>query len=460
MTLRISAACMIAGAMATAALTGCGDDGTIGSTLLEDEVQIIVDSAFTVTGESVPTGSVQPGTLVELIGNVNIPGYGSISSNVVAQFLPATSLDTANYSAADIDSAFINFRYYPGGFIGDSIVPMGLTVYELTRQLPSDVNTSFDPSGYYNPAKPLTSGIYSPSTLDNSTEAAQTTRTVALKLPLEFARNLFNTFIENPDNYINGQVFTRNVFPGIFATTTFGSGRLMQFERTSITFNMHKYAENTTTNKIDTTYAEHEYYAVSPEVINNNNIDVRLDPTLVRQIEEGTPMLIAPAGYNARLRFPAPEVMAAYRAHGGLMAVLNTVTLDIPADTISSNGLTGVPAYALLVLEKDLESFFTENKLPDGKTSFYSTYDTETRSYPFTALAPYINSLLEKENVTEEDYTFCLVPVNVTFEQDMTSYYSTYIVSEVTQFVEGPAVAVLDLSKAKVKLTYSKQIAL
>lgn len=461
MNLRTYAKGIFVGAIAFAAATGCGDDGTIGSTLLEDEVQIIVDSSFTVTGSSVPMTNVQPRTLAELVGSINIPNFGSLSSNVVAQFVPAVALDTANFTAADIDSAFINFSYYPGGFIGDSIVPMGITVYPLTRQLPTELNTSFSPDGYYNPSSYLATTVYSPSTLDKPTESALSVRTVALRLPQDFARGLFNSFVENPENYSSGQIFTANVFPGIYVAGTYGSGRLMQFERTSITMNFTRYIKNETTGKTDTTVVEQEYYAVAPEVINNNNINLELNPDLKARIDGGEPMMVAPAGYNARVRFPAPEVMASYRAHGGLIAVLNTVSLEIPADTIATGGLAPAPNYALLVLEKDLSEFFAQNKLPDNKTSFYAAYNSTRRSYTFGGLGTYISSLLESDTEpTEEDYTFCIVPVTINFELDMTSYQQNYIVSEVIPYVSGPAVAVLDLSKAKVKLTYSKQVSL
>lgn len=461
MTLRSFAKGIFAGAFAAIVAAGCGDDGTIGSSLLEDEVQIIVDSAFTVSGHSVPMGKVQPSTLTDLIGDITIPNYGRISSSIVAQFVPAVALDTANFTSADIDSAFVNFLYYPGGFTGDSIVPMGLTVYPLTKQLPADIDTDFDPSGYYNPSNTLATGVFSPSTLDNKSAAALTVRSVELRLPDEFAHGLFDAFVTNPADYQSGAAFTTSVFPGIYAATTFGSGRLMHFERISMTMNFTKYSTNTTTGKEDTTRVEQEYYAVAPEVINNNNLTVELDPALRQRISDGETMIVAPASYNARLRFPAPEVMAAYRAHGGLLAVLNTVSLEVPADTIVSGGLVPAPTYVLMVLEKDLDDFFAQNKLPDDKTSFYATYDGTSRSYTFSALAPYIQRLLDSgEEVTEEDYTFCLVPVTVNFEQDMTSYTTRYIVSEVIPYIDGPSVAVLDLDAAKVKLTYSKQVSL
>ena len=47
----------------------------------------------------------------------------------------------------------------------------------------------------------------------------------------------------------------------------------------------------------------------------------------------------------------------------------------------------------------------------------------------------------------------------VEFERDANSYYSTsYIVSSVLPYIQAPVAAELNLAKAKVKLTYSKQV--
>lgn len=458
---RISLFVLAAAGAACASLSGCGEDGSIGSSLLEDQVQIVVDSSFTISGSSEQVRSIRPRTLTELLGNVTIPGYGTISSSVVAQFLPAVALDTATFTADNVDSIFMNFRYVPGSFIGDSIVPMGVTVYPLTRQLPSDIDSDFSPEGYFSSSDVLGSTVYTASTLDNDSLAKLTTRTVAVKLPVEFGRKLYKAFEDNPDDYAGGAIFTSKVFPGFYARSTFGSGRLLRATRTSMTMHLRAIKENASTGKKDTVNSVQEYYAVAPEVINNNNLSVTLDPALTDRINTGSALLVAPLGYESRLRFPAPEIMAAYRNHGSSLAVLNSVTMSIPVDSVVESKMVGIPPYVLLVLSKDRDDFFSGNKLPDNKTSFYASYDQSSGSYSFTALGTYINELLEREEeIKEEDYTFSLVPVMVNFELDMTSYSQRYIVSEVIPYIEGPVAAELDLENAKIKLTYSKQIQL
>ncbi len=439
-----------------AATAGCGEDSTIGSSLLEDQVQIVVDSSFTVTGHSEAVASVRPRTIAELLGAIDIPGYGSISSSAVAQFVPAVALDTATFDSADIDSAFLNFRYLPGAFIGDSIAPMTLTVFPLTKALPADIASDFDPTGYYDPSQPLTSTVYNTSAFGSDSVMGLATRTIAMKLPLEFSKSLFDAFVANPDNFANGQIFTANVFPGIYAQSSFGRGRLTIISRTTITLHMStiKVGEE----KNDTIEAEQEYFAVAPEVINNNNIKVELDPALRAEVENGAPLMIAPAGYEVKLRFPAPEVIAAFKEGSTGLSVINDLYLSLPADTIATGYKVDVPPYALMVLSKDRDEFFAQNKLPDNKTSFYCQYDQRLRRYAFSGMVSYLKDLMDKEDeLTPEDYTFTIVPVQVNFELDMTSYQQNYIVSEVVPYIAAPSVARFDFSKAKVNLTYSRQ---
>lgn len=458
MNLRIPFLAIAASLAACMGISSCGDDGTIGSSLLEDQVQIVVDSNFTVTGRSVAVPSVRPRTLTELIGAIDIPAYGTMRSSVVAQFLPAVYLDTANYTAANMDSVFMNFRYTPGSFIGDSVAPMGITVYPLTRALPQNLTSDFDPTGYYDPNKVLGTKVYTASTLDDSEGATLATRTVAVRLPLEFGRKLFEAFEANPADFASGAAFTANVFPGVYIESSFGSGRLLQVARTSITWHMSKITYNTTTEKNDTVKAEQECFTVAPEVLNNNNITVDYSPAMLEKINSGSTMLVAPAGYEAEIRLPVPELIASYKASGARLTVLNSVTLNIPADTIASNGEVTPPPYVLLVLKKERDEFFAQSKLPDNKTSFYATYASS--GYTFSGLNTYLNELMDSdEELKEEDYTFSIVPVAVEFERDANSYYSTsYIVSSVLPYIQAPVAAELNLAKAKVKLTYSKQV--
>lgn len=445
--------------LALIGIGACDDSASsIGSSITDDIADIIVDSAFTVEGKTVEVKSIAPRTTTQLLGAIDVPGYGRFSSDVVTQFLPSTQLDTANFSAEDVDSLYLNLTYARGAFIGDSVAPMGITVYPLTKALPNDINSAFNPEGYYDPT-PIATKIYNASTLHESAEVgAATYRTIGVKLPTSRGREIFQAFVDNPANFQNGQVFSENVFPGLYLRSSFGIGRMTSVSVTGLSFFFTKITEDGADK--DTTVVEQQYMLVTPEVISNNDLDITLTSSLQQRIDDGQTMLVAPAGTEMEVRFPLPEVLESYRNNGGTQAVLNGLAMTIPADTLESGvGLTA-PPYVLLVLKKDRDAFFAQNKLTDNITSFYSEYDETNNCYKFSNLRQYLLDMSKKENLSEEDYTFSLVPVQIDFESSASSSYYYYntssVMSDIQPFLVTPTAAHIRFDKAKVKLTLSR----
>lgn len=438
-----------------------GDDtATIGSSLITDEVSIHIDSAFTVTGKSVKMGPMRPKVVSQLLGKVSIPDFGTLENTVVTQFLPSTLLDTAEFRAQDIDSLLLYFRYAAGNFIGDSVAPMGVKVFALNKQLPQGITSDFDPSGYYDPNTPLGSRIYNTSAFDNDSLKKLSIRDITVKLPVELGRQLFTKFVEDPQSYANGQIFSSEVFPGLFIETNFGSGRMTLVHSTFMAMHLRREKWNDETEKLDTLTGIHQYYLVTPEVLNNNNIKLTLDPKITQRIDNGESLLVSPGAYECEFKFPTEDVIASFRKHSNSLAALNALYLSIPVDTLKNEFGVSAPKYTLMILKKDRDAFFAENKLPDSKTSFYAQYDSTDGTYDFVDLRGYLADMLDKESITEEDCTFCLVPVQINFEeQTSTGYYSTstQVISEVQPLLITPSMAQVKFDKAKIKLTYSLQ---
>ena len=130
----------------------CCTDDTIGPSISDVKSAVIVDSGFVLTGKSVRNDHLRSRSTIQLLGDVNAGGYGRLSSDVVAQFMPTTSIDTVGLrGGADwIDSCFITMRVASGDFTGDSLAPMRMDIYELNQPLPSPIYTDFAPAGYYN----------------------------------------------------------------------------------------------------------------------------------------------------------------------------------------------------------------------------------------------------------------------------------------------------------------------
>ena len=132
--------------------TSCEDSSTVGSTLIDNNIEIVVDSTYTVSGVSVANPEVRSRTVTQLLGSVNIKGFGNLSSDVVTQFISSESIDTTGITINDIDSIKLILGMRRGSFVGDSVIPMGLSVYPLKRQLESPMFSNFNPEDYYDPA--------------------------------------------------------------------------------------------------------------------------------------------------------------------------------------------------------------------------------------------------------------------------------------------------------------------
>lgn len=447
--------------IALAGATACDDTtSTIGASLTGSNVAILIDSAYTITGRTVETGPISSNTSQMLLGAINVTGYGSMRSNVVTQFLPVTTMDTETFTVDQMDSVYLTMQYTRGNFIGDSIAPLGITVYELNRQLPQDMNSAFDPAGYFD-FTPLGSVVYNTAIFEDDSLSRHGTRAVNIPLPLEFGKRIYNAYLENPANFANGAVFAENVMPGFYIENNYGSGRMTLFNKTGVCMHFFKeyYDEEA---KRDTTYATtYNYMLVTPEVLSNNDLDIQLCESLTQRYVEGKPLLVAPAGYEVEIEFPLQDILSTYHTNDNSLTVVNSLTMKIPVDTIANDARVSPPPYALLVLKKDREKFFANNEVPDDKTSFYAQYDSNNRCYTFSNMLNYLTEMIKRENVNADDWTFSIVPVQIYFEETVSSGYyyggSSSIISEVQPYLISPVMCELRLDDTKIKFTYSRQ---
>ena len=446
----------------TVIFTACDNEvNNIGGSLVNDNLEIDIDSTFVVEGKSIENLRIQSRTVTQLLGSISSKEYGTFSSEYITQFMCANKIDTVGVSAEDIDSLIVVLNIPKGDIVGDSLIPMGLEIYPLTKQLPSPIYSDFNPEGYYDASKKLSSQIYKCNVAgENDTVKAYESRYVYAKLPVEIGRELFRKYKQNPELYSNPEDFT-NVFPGIFVKNSYGSGRVMRITQTSMRMYYSKHTK-TTADK-DTVISNVGYYfATKPEVVTDNLIDYTMSESLKKRIDNGENIIVAPAGRDLEITFPALDVVKAYRERAGKVAVLNALTFKIPVNAIENDYEIAPPTNILMILSKDKDNFFIENKLADGVTSFVAEYNSTTGYYEFTGLRNYMLDLLKKDEIKPEDYTFVITPVSlVTTQEASTSYYyysTQEKVNAVVPYISSPAMAELDLKNSKITLTFSRQV--
>ncbi len=453
----------IFGSLLLCSLIACNESVNIGNSIIQDEIEIIIDSSFTVSGNSVANSKVLSRSTTQLLGIINANGYGSLQSDIVAQFMPAGRIDTTNVSAEDIDSMKIKLYIPLSGFTGDSLTPMGLSIYRLNKQLPSPIYSDFDPSEYYSTSDLLSTQIYAPNAIGQSDSIAELTyRYVNVDMPVSLARDIFNKYKENPEIFSVPSEFAQ-WFPGIYITNSFGSGRIVNITGAEVKMYYHKNEPIEGSERDTTLYYEGNYFAITPEVISNNNISLKLDNNITSMIDNNDAVIVAPTGYDVQITFPAREIIETFRTNGGNISVINALSFEIPAEKIANENNISVPPYLLMVKSAEKDQFFADSDITDDETSFYAAYNSSTDSYVFSNLRPYILSLLNKDEITDEDVTFTLTPVSLITETSSSgySYYyystSTTTVNGIIPYVAAPAMAKLNLNDAQIIFTYSKQ---
>ncbi len=451
------------GAVATLMATsmiGCNESSVIGESIVQDNVEVIIDSTFTVSGQSVRNEAVLSRTITQLIGLIDAPGYGRLSSDVVTQFMPALSLDTTNVGADRIDSLKLVMNITLGAYTGDSIAPMGLDIYRLEKSLPTTMYSDFDPEGYYDPNKKIGSVIYNATALgeDDDTKALSY-RQVTVDLPVELGREIYTSYVKNPSAFVTPTEFTDKVFKGLYFKNSYGSGRVTRVGQTLINMYYHSTYYDSDIEADTTITSVGSYFAVTPEIISNNNIKLTMDKSITDAVDAGESIVLAPAGLDVDITFPAREIISSYRSNITNLGVINSLTLDIPAEAITNDYDIEVPTYLLMVLKNKKDEFFENNDINDNETSFYATYSSTTNSYTFSGLRTYLLNLMEKDEITEDDITFTLTPVTVSTESTTSSYYttSTTYVTSIIPYVSTPVMAKLLLDESKITLVYSKQ---
>lgn len=441
-------------------LVSCEETTTIGSSIIEDEIEIVMDSSYTVTGKSIENNRIQSRSLTQLLGIIDTKEYGYLKSDIITQLMPTGKIDTTGVTINDIDSIKLKLYIPMGGYTGDSIVPMGVNVYRLkpNSALPSPIYSNFDPTDYYDNNDLIGSTIYSANALGLSDSIAELThRFVEIKLPVDLGREFFTKYKESPNTYLNPSEFAK-WFPGMYIANNFGSGRIMKISSAEIKMYYRKTVKIEETNRDTTYYKEGTYFAITPEIISNNNITLNMSDNL-KTMSETYAVIVAPAGFDVQITFPARKIIESYNSNKGNISVINALSFEIPVDEITNNNGITPPPYLLLVQSSKKDKFFENGDITDDKTSFYATYNEISKKYVFSEMRQYLIDLLKKENITDDDVTFTLTPISLSTESSGSNYYysSTTYINDITPYVEAPAMVKLNLNESKIKFTYSKQ---
>lgn len=448
-------------------LAACDDDiSQIGNSVADDSILIFADSlTLEVPSYSVDASTFDARSENHLLGRLSSDEFGDLSCSFVSQLMAATSMDIPDSIKAErIDSVKMIFSMPRGQFIGDSLAPQQLSIYQLQKQLPSDIESNFNPEGYYSQSSLLGKKTYSLSQLSvtDTVTANRKAIRVGIDIPKSFGEKVFTAYRENPEIFSWPATFNQ-FFPGIYVTRSFGSGCVANVSKVEfMLYYYYLYDKAFVTDGKTELKQVHmrdsvALFATAPEVLSSNNVTFTPSEALKSRVAKGETILASPGGYNARITFPAQTIIDKFSDPQNDIYVISGLKFTIPASQISNNLGINPPPYLLMIKTSELDNYFSENKMPDNVTSFYAPYSSTDGCYEFSKMRDYIIPLLEKGKAEKEDMEFTIIPATVETQSYTINNVTTTVVTRCAPYQQKPAMVRLNTSQARIVFTYSLQ---
>jgi len=449
--MKIKPLAILAIIISTIIFAACSDDlSNLGSNIQPDGDGITAGSATVdITAETKSfKDSVYARTIYGMLGEYEDPIFGKIKSDYLCEFyFPKDTIKPFKDRVVSVDSVFLNTGFIR--FTGDSVSPMGLSVYEITSELKPFFFTSIDPKKYCDMTNMLGQSIFSIENVPDTIEKGF--KVIVTELQKSLGQRLYQEWIDNPDTFGSSEML-KKFFKGVYVTTDFGTGSLISTEFTD----MEVYYTYSRDNKPDT--IDFLRLSVTPEVIQMNRIKNDFNNDLSQFNGNGKSYLKTPAGLYTELTIPLNEIIQKI----GKDQTLNAANLVIKGLTEEEDKYNMERPNSILLINKDsLPNFFFNRRRQDNKTSFIisrtitETTSTIYNSYNFGNIASIINyySKYYKDEPTMPDLKYLMIPVSIGY--DPTS--STPTVQNVYNLM-APTSAILrtDPENMKMSIIYSK----
>lgn len=420
---------------AALSMVGCDDDlNLVGSSIQPDSDKIAVfTDTFMMTSSTVKVDSIFARSVTGLLGEFYDPLYGNLKSDYICQFYcPENYKFTHTPIDGAIDSVDFRITYYSS--IGDTLTPMHVQIYNVTTPLTKNYYTNMNPANYSDMKTSLGMQTYTAydATVSDSIRAITDTEDdnyyvphITVRLSKSIGQNFYNETITNPASFKNQESFNK-FFPGLYVTTTFGSGNILNVANSTFSIYYKYMATVKGSAGQDSSFVARgvERFNVTKEVIQLNRIKNSGIETLLQPNDEYS-YLKSPAGVFTRLTIPAAEIIKKVNGH-----IINNMPLTLKALPQESwKYALAPPTNLLLIPEDSVSTFFEDGRIEDNLTSFLSTdYSFSTRQYSFSNISALLKNQIEKN--PDKDLNLLVIPV----ERVKGSYGSSYYSSSTTYY--------------------------
>lgn len=391
----------------------------------------ISDSAFNVTTKSIVAGAVLSRNNTGLIGKMKDPETGNyVKGDYMTQLsvLPTFDVDTldyikqANKGSIEADSCYLLVSY--NASYGDTIAPMKVTAYEMTKPMAEDKEYYSDydafEKGWVNENNQHWSSNYN---LSNTSDV----KNFKIYLNKEYKKDgkkyknygsyIMQTYAEHPEYFKTNYKFLHNVCPGFYIKNVGGTGNMAKIWNTELIFYWTRHKTIKAKDGVtDSTAVGIGYnrFDGTEEVLQLNKIEN--DTKNLEQLasQQNCTYLKSPAGIFTEVTLPIEDIMKGHEKD-----TLNTATVSFPRlnNENEDNPYNFATPSTILMVQKDsLQSFFEKSKLADNRTSYTASYSrtgTYKNAYTFQNIANLVSAMYKNKGKGENWNKVVLVPVNV-----------------------------------------------
>lgn len=388
----------------------------------------ISDSAFNVTTKSIVAGAVLSRNNTGLIGKMKDPETGNyVKGDYMTQLsvLPTFSVDTldyikqANKGSIEADSCYLLVSY--NASYGDTIAPMKVTAYEMTRPMAEDQEyySNYDAfkvkEGWVSENNQHWSSNYN---LSNTSDVKNFKIYLNKKYEKDgktyknYGSYIMQTYAEHPEYFKTNYKFLHNVCPGFYIKNVGGTGNMAKIWNTELIF---YWTRHKTINKDSTAVSiGYNRFDGTEEVLQLNKIENDTENMKKLASQQNWTYLKSPAGIFTEVTLPIEDIMKGHEKD-----TLNTATISFPRlnNENEDNPYNFATPSTILMVQKDsLQSFFEKSKLADNRTSYtasYSSTGTYKNAYTFQNIANLVSAMYKNKGKGENWNKVVLVPVNV-----------------------------------------------
>lgn len=433
-------------ALAAMAISSCDDDTlTIGSSLTNEGDKLLMTPA-TITDVTTRTIVANPDSVISLsskcfLGKVKDPETKTtVTSEFSTQFnvleymyvYPESDILSKDENGEIIADSCDLIIYLSSPYKSDdSLTAMKLRISELSEPIPNQRHyVNYDPT----PLLRKDEGCFNVSHMfsfqnridtDSLRNTSDYTTNFRIQLNQPYSKDgktyknygtyLLRQYFANKSNFSNPYIFAKNICPGFFFQIADGLGFYSQISNIGLR-TYYKVQLSDTTHLANMTFAGTKEVLQTARITNDQN-------ALKNMANEDTTWtyLKSPAGLFTEVTLPIDKIMQGHE-NDSLMAA--SIVFQRMNNESTDKRTLDIPQTILMVPRDSLYTYFENNKVPDGKTAFMTSFSSTTNTYSFTNISNIIYYMWGKKQSGQASVNWnkvVLVPISYTLSSSTSS---------------------------------------